>query len=118
MLPGVFVGCDKKGDARDDRGPPPPSAAPSAGPAHPDLCAGGGGQDTDTVSAPFVPRTVGTFCLDPQGEPKTYGDKGKLSMDDVCTTAFDGECELYKRFGLDRVVVLRYVDGSGAPNSV
>jgi hypothetical protein len=25
---------------------------------------------------------------------------------------------VYKRFGLDRVVVLRYVDGSGAPNSV
>jgi hypothetical protein len=61
---------------------------------------------------------VGAYCLDPQGEPKTYGDKGKLSMDDVCTTAFDGECEVYKRFGLDRVVVLRYVDGSGAPNSV
>ena len=39
-------------------------------------------------------------------------------MDEVCTTAFDGECEVYKRFGLDRVVVLRYVDGSGAPNSV
>ena len=36
-------------------------------------------------------------------------------MDEVCTTAFDGECEVYKRFGLDRVVVLRYVDGSGAP---
>jgi hypothetical protein len=39
-------------------------------------------------------------------------------MDEVCTTAFDGECEVYKRFGLDRVVVLRFVDGSGAPNSV
>ena len=39
-------------------------------------------------------------------------------MDEVCTTAFDGECEVYKRFGLDRVVVLRYVDGTGAPNSV
>jgi hypothetical protein len=58
------------------------------------------------------------FCIDPQSEPKTYGDQGKLSMDEVCTTAFDGECEVYKRFGLDRVVVLRYVDGSGAPNSV
>lgn len=58
------------------------------------------------------------YCLDPQSEPKTYGNKGQLSMDEVCTTAFDGECEVYKRFGLDRVVVLRYVDGSGAPNSV
>jgi hypothetical protein len=82
------------------------------------VCAQGGGQDTDSISAPFVPRTAGGYCIDPQSEPKTYGDKGKLSMDEVCTTAFDGECEVYKRFGLDRVVVLRYVDGSGAPNSV
>ena len=118
----VFVvcdnACDKKSDSKDDRGPPPGMAPPPAPSAHADVCAGGGGQDTDAISAPFVPRVVGAFCLDPQGEPKTYGDKGKLSMDDVCTTAFDGECEVYKRFGPDRVVVLRYVDGSGAPNSV
>src|ERR1019366_7315408 len=73
---------------------------------------------TDAISAPFVPRAAGGYCIDPQTEIKTYGDKGKLTMDEVCTTAFDGECEVYKRFGLDRVVVLRYVDGSGAPNSV
>jgi hypothetical protein len=106
--------CDKKGDSNTDRPPPPPPVAS----AHGDVCAGGGGVDTDTISAPLIPRMVGTYCLDPQGEPKTYGDKGKLSMDEVCTSAFDGECEVYKRFGLDRVVVLRYVDGSGAPNSV
>ncbi len=111
----AFLACDKKSE---DHGPPPPSAPPASGSSHPDECAGGGGQDTDAISAPFVPRVVGAYCLDPQGEPKTYGDKGKLSMDDVCTTAFDGECEVYKRFGLDRVVVFRYVDGSGAPNSV
>jgi hypothetical protein len=108
--------CDKKGDARDDR-PPPPPPAPVAS-AHADICAGEGGVDTDAISAPFVPRTISGYCLDPQSEPKTYGDKGKLSMDEVCTTAFDGECEVYKRFNLDRVVVFRYVDGSGAPNSV
>jgi hypothetical protein len=112
----ALAACDKGGDARTDRPPPPPPApAPSV---HADACANGGGQDTDTISAAFVPRAAGGFCLDPQTEPKTYGDKGKLSMDEVCTTAFDGECEVYKRFGLDRVVVLRYVDGSGAPNSV
>jgi hypothetical protein len=111
-------GCDKKGDARDDRAPPPPPPPEPAASAHADVCAGGGGQDTDPVSVSLVPRGAGGFCLDPQGEPKTYGDQGKLSMDEVCTTAFDGECEVYKRFGLDRVVVLRYVDGSGAPNSV
>ncbi|MGA2448665.1 MAG: DUF6599 family protein [Polyangiaceae bacterium] len=100
--------------------PPPPQPAPASDAAaeHADLCAGGGGQDIDAISAPFVPRAGGGYCLDPQGEPKTYGDKGKFSMDEVCTTAFDGECDVYKRFGLDRLVLLRYVDGSGAPNSV
>jgi|HubBroStandDraft_6_1064221.scaffolds.fasta_scaffold81494_3 hypothetical protein len=110
--------CDtKKGDEPGSAPPPPPlpAAASSGGPSP---CAGGGGQDPDSISAPFVPRMSGGFCLDPQSEPKTYGDQGKLSMDEVCTTAFDGECEVYKRFGLDRVVVLRYVDGSGAPSSV
>jgi hypothetical protein len=112
------VGCDnKKGDEPANAPPPPPSAAPT-GSGAPNLCAGGGGQDSDPISGPLVPRTVPGFCLDPQSEPKTYGDQGKLSMDEVCTTAFDGECEVYKRFGLDRVVVLRYVDGSGAPSSV
>jgi hypothetical protein len=110
------LGCDtKKADERTSA-PPPSAPAPSSGSQA--ICAGGGGQDNDPISAPLVPRIVGGFCLDPQSEPKTYGDQGKLTMDEVCTTAFDGECEVYKRFGLDRVVVLRYVDGSGAPSSV
>ncbi len=108
------IGC--KDDAKNDHAPPPPP--PPSASARADLCAGGGGTDSDSISAAFVPRTAGGFCIDPQTEVKTYGDKGKLTMDEVCTTAFDGECEVYKRFGLDRVVVLRYVDGSGAPNSV
>jgi hypothetical protein len=107
--------CDKHDDARGAAPPPAPSPADSAAR---DVCVGGGGQDTDAISAPFVPRSAGGYCLDPQGEPKTYGEQGKLSMDDVCTTAFDGDCEVYKHFDLDRVVVLRYVDGSGGPNSV
>lgn len=102
-------------DAKDTPPPPPP---PPVASAHADLCAHGGGQDSDAISAPLVPQSAGGYCIDPQTEVKTYGDKGKLTMDEVCTTAFDGECEVYKRFGLDRVVVLRYVDGSGAPNSV
>ncbi len=118
----LLAACNKSDEAERQPPPPPPAVSPSpsssgSGPGA-DLCAGGGGQDTDAISAPFIPRTVGHYCLDPQGEPKTYGAQGKLSMDEVCTTAFDGECEVYKRFGLDRVVVLRYVDGSGAPNSV
>ena len=120
LLVFVSAACSKTDVAASDHPPPvaPPPPPPAAGSAQADLCAGGGGQNADPISGPLVPRMVGGFCLDPQGEPKTYGDQGKLSMDQVCTTAFDGECEVYKRFGLDRVVVLRYVDGSGAPNSV
>ena len=124
LLAGVCIGglgaCSKTDEAKDRPPPPPPAASQGAsgGSAGSDVCADGGAVDPDSISAPFVPRAAGGFCLDPQGEPKTYGDKGKFSMDDVCTTAFDGECEVYKRFDLDRVVVLRYVDGSGAPNSV
>lgn len=115
-----LLGACSKDDAHGGGAPPPPPPPVSGSSAHADLCAGGGGTDSDSISAPFFPRSPeGTgYCIDPQTEVKTYGDKGKLTMDEVCTTAFDGECEVYKRFGLDRVVALRYVDGSGAPNSV
>jgi hypothetical protein len=49
---------------------------------------------------------------------KTYGEKGKLTKDDVCTSALDGECEVYKRFDLVRMVALRYVDGGAGGGSV
>jgi hypothetical protein len=81
-------------------------------------CANGGGELTDAISAAWLPRAAGGYCVDPQGEVKTYGEKGKLSMDEVCTTAFDGECEVYKRFGLKRVVSLHYVDGTGKGGTV
>jgi hypothetical protein len=106
-------GC-KDDKAKQDTPPPPPSAEV----AKPGACASGGGELTDAISAPFFPKSIDKYCVDPQGEVKTYGDKGKLSMDQVCTQAFDGECEVYKGFGLTRVVQLRYVDGSGKGGSV
>jgi hypothetical protein len=104
---------DKPKEAAPPLPPPPASTAPKAG-----ACSGGGGELSDAVSAPFVPKSAGGYCVDPQGEVKTYGEKGKLSMDEVCTTAFDGECEVYKRFGLKRVVSLHYIDGSGKGGTV
>jgi len=106
---------DQPGGGGGDKPPPPP---PVASLATPGACASGGGQLTDPVSGPFFPKTVSGYCVDPQGEVKTYGEKGKLSMDEVCTTAFDGECEVYKRFNLKRVVSLHYVDGSGKGGTV
>ena len=117
LLVGACSGCSKEGK-RSGGGDPPPPPPPSASNAKAGACAGGGGELTDPVSAPFLPKTVAGYCVDPQGEVKTYGEKGKLSMDEVCTTAFDGECEVYKRFGLKRVASLHYVDGSGQGGSV
>jgi hypothetical protein len=97
--------------------PPPPTTSVQAG-----ACASGGGEDTDAVSAPVFPRTLKAgkvdYCLDPQGQVRAFGEKAKLTLEDVCTTAVDGECEVYKHFGLKRFVSLRYVDGSGGGGSV
>lgn len=115
LLPLLFcAGCKDDKPKADTPPPPPPTVASATAGA----CANGGGELSDPVSAPMLPRTAGGYCVDPQGEIKTYGEKGKLSMDEVCTTAFDGECEVYKRFGLKRVVSLHYVDGSGKGGTV
>jgi hypothetical protein len=118
----ALAGC-KDDKVVPDKGAAPP---PTVSVAKAGACASGGGSVGDPVSQDFFPKTVaavggapsGVYCIDPQGDTKTYGEKGKLTMDEVCTTAFDGECEVYKALGLKRVVSLRYVDGSGAGGSV
>lgn len=106
-------GCTKEEKPRGDLPPPVPSSAGSSAASNVSACASGGGEVKDPVSSAFFPKTEAGYCVDPQGETRTYGDRGKYSMDEVCTTAFDGECEVYKRFGLKRVVSFRYVDGGG-----
>src|SRR5580704_15507358 len=107
--------CDKDKSEGSSSAPPPPPPAVSVAKAG--ACASGGGQDPDAVSAPFFPRVVAiaasSYCLDPQGEPRAFGEKAKLTLEDVCTSAVDGECEVYKRYGLKRFVSIRYVDGTG-----
>ena len=110
----LALSCTKD-DTRSDNPPPPP---PPSATARAGACSSGGGEVGDPLSASFFPRTVAGYCLDPQGGTKTYGEKAKLSMDDVCTSALDGDCELYKRFGLVRMVALRYVDGGASGGSV
>ncbi|HVJ93072.1 MAG TPA: DUF6599 family protein [Labilithrix sp.] len=115
----VLLSAGASASCKDDKpksDPPPPP--PTVESAKAGACASGGGELTDAVSAPFFAKAAGGYCVDPQGEIRTYGEKGKLSMDEVCTTAFDGECEVYKRFGLKRVVSLHYVDGSGKGGTV
>lgn len=108
----LLAGCPSKDSARKDEPPPPPPPPASAG-LTPGACTGGGGEVKDKVSEGFFPRAAGGFCLDPNGETKTYGENAKHPKEEVCTTLFDGECEIYIRYKLARVVALRYVDGAG-----
>jgi hypothetical protein len=114
VLAVLFVcACDKK-DVDTDRGAAPPPIASSK----PGACSGGGGTISDAPSAPFFPRLSGDYCVDPNGEVRAYGEGASGTLDEVCTQLFDGECEVYKAFGLKRVVTLRYIDGKGSPASV
>jgi hypothetical protein len=92
---------------------PPPVAS-----AKPGVCASGGGTNSDAVSAPFFPQTVGAYCIDPNGDTRAYGENAKGTLDDVCIQQLDGECDVYKSYGLKRLVTLRYVDGKGSPGAV
>jgi hypothetical protein len=107
-----LCGCPSKDDSSGstrggDIPPPPPPTVSSAAKAT--ACATPG-DVKDAVSAAFFPKTVLAYCIDPQGETKTYGDRAKQLIADV---PFDGDIEVYKRFGLKRLVTLRYIDGGG-----
>lgn len=73
---------------------------------------------SDTVSAAYFPRTAAGYCIDPNGDARTYGEAAKGTLETVCTELLDGECEVYKNYGLKRVVTLRYVDGAGSSGTV
>jgi hypothetical protein len=113
LLAGSAGGCNKK-EVDEDRGAAPPPVASSK----PGACASGGGTPSDPVSAAFFPRTIGDYCVDPHGDTRAYGQNAKGTLGEVCTELFDGECEVYKSYGLERVVTLRYIDGQGSPGTV
>jgi hypothetical protein len=110
----AVVGCEKKDDLGSERGAAPPPVQS----ARPGACASGGGKVGDATSAPYFPRVVGDYCLDPNGEAQAFGEGAPGSLDKVCTEKLDGECEVYKGLGLRRFVAVRYVDGKGSPATI
>lgn len=110
----ALLQCSKKHKATAEHGAPPPPIESSK----PGACASGGGKVSDPVSAAFFPRRAGGYCIDPNGRASAYGQDAKGTLDQVCTQLFDGECEVYKSYGLKRVVTLRYIDGKGSPGAV
>jgi hypothetical protein len=109
----LALGCSKK-EAKVEQGSAPPPVASSK----PGACTSGGGSVSDAVSSAYFPRVAGNYCIDPNGEARTYGEAAKGTLETVCTELLDGECEVYKNYGLKRVVTLRYVDGAGSPGTV
>src|SRR5579871_1476769 len=103
--------CSKSEEPRQGPPPPPPPAAKPA------ACAGGGGKIADGASAPFFPQAAGGFCVDPNGGDKAFGEGAALPIDHICDL-FDGECEIYKGYGVRRVVEARYVDGGGTSATI
>jgi hypothetical protein len=101
-------------------------AAPSEGEAPPPVPAAATANVCHTKAAPVLPGGIGEvfiaqvsdLCLDPNGEPRVYGEGQAEPLDAVCLQLFNGECELYKTFGLRRVAAVRYVDGRGTAAAV
>lgn len=119
LLPLVLfslASCKDDKPKSDNPPPPPPPTVSSA--ARSAACANGGGELSDPVSAAFLPKSPAGYCVDPKGEVRTFGENAKLKVADICGTEFDGECEVYKRFGIKRLVTLYYVDGSGKGGTV
>ena len=101
-----------KEDAPARREPPPPVAtAPTA-----NLCAGPG-KAADPKNIAFFPEKAGAFCLDPNASDKAFGEGASQPLDGICDL-FDGECEIYKRHQVQRVVEARYVDGGGTAATI
>lgn len=115
ILPFVLAcGCSKKSAPNVERGDtPPPVEATQLG-----RCAQGGGTVSDSVSAGFFARTVNDYCIDPNSETRAYGKSATGTLDQVCTELFDGECEVYRAYGLERVVTVRYADAKGSTSTV
>ncbi len=109
----ALVGCKKK-EVIVERGDTPPPVESS----QPGRCTQGGGNVADTTSAAFFARSVGDYCIDPNSETRAYGKNAPGTLDQVCTELFDGECEVYRMYGLERVVTVRYADGKGSTSTV
>ena len=104
VLLGAVVGCERK----KEQGARPPLTKPPPG-----VCEG--------ASAAPVEGLVGQangFCIDPRSDVRRYGAFSDIPLDAVCTELFNGECELYKSYGLEGVKTLRYLAADGSPRSI
>ena len=79
-LASLSLGCSKKTDQAEQGSAPPPVVS-----SKPGACSSGGGTVTDSLSSAFFPRQVGGYCIDPNGDARTYGEAAKGTLETVCT---------------------------------
>lgn len=100
-----LVACDR--EEKEASAPPPPT------PAIAKPCAG-----TSASPVAGLPGAANGYCVDPRSDVRRYGVSEAAPLDAVCVELFNGECELYKSFGLEGVKTLRYIPEDGGRREV
>ncbi len=97
---------------------PPRREPPPASTVLPGVCANAPHSLVDPVGRAFFPARTANFCLDPQGAERVYGEDAPRPFEKACDELLDGECEVYRAFGAQRVMEVRYVEDSGSPATI
>lgn len=116
LLPLVtLVGCKATPDRQPPPGrePPPPAATSATANA----CASPA-KVNDPANVAALPTTAGPFCLDPAGSDRGYGENAKAPLEPGICELYDGECAVYLKLGVKRVVEARYIDGGGTSATI
>lgn len=93
------LGCDRP---RDGAPPPPPV---EAAPAPSGACPPPSGR---ALTSGIEPLETSGFCLDAGTDVRIYGGGVGASLDQACLELLNGECEVYRAYGLERVQHLSY----------
>lgn len=107
-----LLACERK-EAPVQGEVPPPLVTAQEG-----VCGQGASPEEDLELKALSLGALGGYCEDPHAEFRAYGDGAKAPLDDVCLQLFNGECEVYKSYGLLRVNTGRYIHASGSPAAV
>lgn len=106
-----LAGCKKEPPVRRD---PPPAVSAAA----PGACALADSAPRDPIARSLLPSRSGTFCLDPQGGERAYGEDSERPYERACDELLDGECEVYRSFGALRTLEARYIDDGGGSKTM
>lgn len=105
VLATLLLGCRDKKERGEE---PPPSPVQPVRP-----CEG-----SSSALLDGLPGMTSGFCIDPKSDIRRYGVGAPSALGAVCVELFNGECELYKSYGLEAVKTLRYVAEDGSATTI